>query len=336
MLIEAKYYQKIDDNKVKCTLCPHECILSLNKTGICKTRINKNGKLFSVAYANPCALSVDPIEKKPLNHFLPASDTFSIATAGCNLSCKNCQNSSISQVSPLQINSYDASPDEVVKMAVENNCKSISYTYTEPVVFYEYALDTAKLAHKQGLKNIIVSSGFINKQPLLELISFIDAANIDLKSFDDKKYKQMSGARLQPVLDSLIELKKAGIWLEITNLLIPTFNDDKKMIKQMCKWLFKNGFENVPLHFSKFYPTYKFIDVKPTIDKLVEEAIAIAKKEGLKYIYSGNIRGNNFENTYCAECESLLVERFGYQIVNNNLSAENCPNCGANIPGVWL
>ncbi|MEA3451023.1 MAG: AmmeMemoRadiSam system radical SAM enzyme, partial [Bacteroidota bacterium] len=257
---EAKYFEILPEKKVKCTLCPHECILSDGQVGICRARKNINGSLITLVFSNPCAVGIDPIEKKPLYHFLPGSRTFSIGTAGCSLSCKNCQNYSISQASPEETNNYLLKPKDVVSKAIENGCESISYTYTEPMVFYEYMLDTAKLAHQKNLKNIIVSSGFVNQKPLEELIPHIDAANIDLKSFDEKKYKKISSASLQPILNTLLTLKKHNVHLEITNLLIPDYTDDLKIIEKMCNWLTKNKFEETALHFSKFFPTYKLSD----------------------------------------------------------------------------
>jgi len=335
MLIEAKYYEVLTNNKVKCTLCPHRCILFSGKVGICKTRKNIDGKLYTLAHSNPCAVNIDPVEKKPLQHFHPRSQTFSIATAGCSLSCKHCQNASISQISPSEINNYSLTPQQIINQAIKRNCKSISYTYTEPFVFYEYMLETAKLANQQGLKNIIVSSGYINQEPLLELIPFLDAANIDLKSFDNKKYKQISGASLQPVLDTLIEIKKTNVWLEITNLIIPKINDSHEMINEMCKWLADNGFKNTPLHFSKFFPTYKLKNVPPTSNKKIEEAINIAQNAGINYVYSGNVQGHKNENTYCSNCGTKVIDRIGFSVTKNNLNQGKCPNCENLIPGIW-
>ena len=335
MNIEAKYYKKIQNNKVKCTLCPHECILSLEKVGICRTRKNINNKLYSLAYSNPVAVNIDPVEKKPLYHFYPASSTFSIATAGCNLSCKNCQNSTISQISPAEIDSYDLPPEQVVEMAVKKNCKSISYTYTDPVVFYEYTLETAKLAHKLGLKNIIISAGYINQEPLLELIPFIDAANIDIKSFDDNLYRKINGAKLQPVLDTLQTLNESNVWLEITYLLIPGVNNSTTMIDKMCKWLVENGFQDTPLHFSRFYPTYKMLDKKSTSLSELQKAEKIAKHNGIKYVYIGNVTGNESENTYCSNCNKIIVSRNGYSAKKVNFIDGVCGNCGESIVGKW-
>ncbi len=333
--IIAKYFEKLEDNKVKCTLCPHNCILKNNQLGICKTRINHDGILYTLAYANPVAVHIDPIEKKPLAHFLPKSDTFSIATAGCNLSCKNCQNWEISQASPLELPSYDLPPEQVVKQALNHNCKSIAYTYTDPVAFYEYTLETAKLAHKAGLKNVFISAGFINEQPLRELAPYLDAANIDLKSFDDKIYKRLNAGRLEPVLRTLKILKEYNVWVEITNLIVPGWTDDMQMIKKMAKWLVDNGFENNPLHFSRFYPTYKLLDAPATPVKTLEKAAEIAKAQGMKFVYIGNVWGHKLENTYCPHCGKLLIKRFGFNVEEINISDGKCKFCGAHIAGIW-
>lgn len=335
MEIQAKYFEILSDKKVKCTLCPHECILRIGQTGICHVRKNIDGNLISLAYSNPCAVNIDPIEKKPLYHFLPGTKTFSIATAGCNLSCKNCQNFSISQVGPTETSNYYLQPHEVVKNALENNCQTISYTYTEPLVFFEYTLDTAKIAHKNNLKNILVSAGYINPEPLKEIIPFIDAANIDLKSFDENIYKKISSAKLKPVLETLLNLKKNNVWLEITNLIIPGHTDNFEMIERMTKWLFENGFEKTPIHFSKFYPVYKLSNERSTPDSSIEKAIEIAEKNGLKFIYSGNIRGHKNENTFCTACHSILIERDGFKSKIINLKEGKCKICEEKIDGIW-
>ncbi len=335
MIIEAKYYQRLDNQTVKCTLCPHECILSLNKIGICRTRKNIDGKLVSLAYANPVAVNIDPIEKKPLHHFLPGTKTFSIATAGCNLSCKHCQNASISQVSPLDTENYNLPPDEVVEMALKKHCSSISYTYTDPVVFFEYTLETAKLAKLKGLKNVIVSAGFINPAPLKELAKYIDAANIDLKSFSNENYKKINGARLEPVLNALQILRDSRVWVEITNLLIPTINDSSELIENMCKWLVENGFADTPLHFSRFYPTYKLLDVPPTPQETIQKAIKIALNSGVKYVFSGNFYGDKYENTFCPNCGKIVVKRIGYNVTDVFIKDGKCAFCGEKIAGVW-
>lgn len=335
MIKEAFFYEKLQNKKIKCTLCPHECILSLDKFGICKTRKNIDGELFTLAYSNPCAANIDPIEKKPLYHFLPNSKTFSIATAGCNLSCKNCQNSSISQVSPTKSNNYVLSPKEVVELTIEKNCKSISYTYTDPVVFYEYTLETAKIAKQNNLKNIIISAGYINQKPLLELIPFIDAANIDLKNFDNNIYKKINGATLNPVLETLKTLRESKVWLEITYLLIPEINNSDKMLNEMCEWLAKNNFQNTPVHFSKFFPTYQLQDLYPTSLKDLNKAEKIAKKHGIKHIYIGNVKGNKSENTFCPNCKNTLITRNGFTANNIKIKNNKCIFCGEIIVGKW-
>lgn len=335
MYKEALYYSQLENNKVKCTLCPHKCILSLNKKGLCKTRQNIDGKLYSLSYSNLCAANVDPIEKKPLYHFFPGSRTFSIATAGCNLTCKNCQNSSISQVSPIEIPARKLSPKQVVELALSYSCDSISYTYTDPVVYYEYALDTAIYAKKNGLKNVLVTAGYIEQQPLKEILNYIDAVNVDLKSFSDDIYREVSGVSLTPVLNTLKTIKDSKVWLEITNLLIPTVNDSEEMLTDMCNWLKTNGFEDVPLHFSKFYPTYKLLNIQHTSTYSIEKAIEIAVKTGLKFVYSGNIHGHINEKTKCYNCGNVIIDRVGYSIKDINLKEGKCLNCGSNISGVW-
>lgn len=330
---KAMYYEKLDNNKVICKLCPHECILKPGVSGLCNARKNENGDLISMSYGKIVAVHVDPVEKKPLYHFYPGSHTFSIGTAGCNLHCKNCQNSSISQVSPMDIDFTEASPEQIVYTAIKNNCNSISYTYSEPTVFYEFMLKTAKLAHEKGLKNIIVSNGFINQEPLLELIPFIDAANIDLKCFSDSIYRDITTASLQPILNTLKTLKEQGVWLEITNLVIPNHTDNLKMIEEMCKWLSDNGFEDVPLHFSRFHPSYKMQDVPSTPLTTLEQAYSIAKKHGIKYVYLGNVNSEK-RNTICPYCNAIVVERNGFEAQTEGFTG-TCPECGKIINGNW-
>lgn len=330
---KAKYYEKLDKDKVVCTLCPHACVLESGDMGLCNARKNENGELISLTYGKLIAVHIDPIEKKPLYHFKPNSQTFSIGSAGCNLHCQNCQNSSISQKSIFEHKYKEASPEQIVNWAIQNKCNSISYTYTEPTVFYEMVLETAKIAHQKGLQNIIVSNGFINQEPLLELIPFIDAANIDLKCFHDSIYHEITTARLQPVLQTLQTLKEKGVWLEITNLVIPGFTDDFKMIEQMCDWFVSSGFEDVPLHFSRFYPSYKMSDVLPTSKETLEKAYKIAKDKGLKYVYLGNIQTDK-TNTYCPYCHAKIIERNGYQASAKSFKGK-CPKCGKKINGVF-
>ncbi len=330
--VEAQFYT-VNSDIVECTLCPHHCKLKNGQSGICKTRQAIDGKLFTLAYGNPCSLNIDPIEKKPLYHFYPASKSFSIATAGCNLGCLNCQNSSISQVSPAEISSYNLSPLEIVEQAVKYKASSISYTYTDPVVYYEYALECSKIARERNIKNVIVSAGYINEEPLRELCKYIDAANIDLKVFDNEVYRKLNKATLAPVLNTLKTLKENNIWLEITNLIIPQWTDNLDTIKRMCNWLLENGFDETPIHFSRFYPQNKLSNVSPTPVATLEKVFAIAKDSGLKYVYLGNVTGSNGENTYCHICNKLLVERNGYLIARNNIRNGACMFCGTLISG---
>ena len=320
---------------IKCKLCPQACDIEEGETGDCRTRTNVDGKLYTIAYGNPCAVHVDPIEKKPLYHFLPSSRSYSIATAGCNLACLNCQNWQISQSSPKETRNYDLMPGKVVEEAVENNCKSIAYTYSDPVAFYEYTLDTAKLARLQGIKNLMISAGYINEQPLRELAGYIDGANIDLKSFNDETYEMLNAGTLEPILNTLRILKEEGVWLEITNLIVPSWTDDMEMIRKMCGWLAEEGFEDSPLHFSRFHPTYKLKNLPPTPVSTLEEAASIAREEGINYVYIGNVPSHNSENTLCPNCGKAVVERRGFFIKSFNIKNGACMDCGTNIPGVW-
>ncbi len=334
MTHDALYWKQIN-GKVKCLLCPHACIMSELQAGLCKTRKNVNGKLVTLAYGNPVAINIDPIEKKPLYHFYPGSKTYSFATNGCNLKCLNCQNHSISQFPPANNEISGYLPSEIVKKAAENKSLSISYTYTEPVVFYEYVTNTSILARNAGIKNIIVSSGYISQKPLKEWCKWIDAANIDLKCFDNSVSLKLNGIRLSPVLKSLVDLKKAGIWLEITNLIIPGWTDSVVMLQNMCKWLAENGFENTPLHFSRFFPSYKLNMVQPTPINTLIMAYDIAKTAGLKFVYLGNVNTMDSSNTFCPKCKQDVIKRDGYNVLEINLNKNKCINCQTEIPG-WF
>ncbi len=330
----SKYY--IDTPRgVKCLICPNDCTIKENELGDCHSRINVEGKIYSIGYGNPCSINIDPIEKKPLYHFLPESKAFSIAVAGCNLACLNCQNWQISQVGPRETRNYDLMPPEVYKQAKQYECQSIAYTYSEPIAFYEYFLDSSKIAHEQGVKNVMVSAGYINENPLREVAKYIDAANIDLKSFDDEIYARLNAGKLQPILDTLKILKDEGVWLEITNLIIPEWTDDLDMIKRMCVWLYKNGFEDCPLHFSRFSPLHKLTHLPSTPVNVLNKARVIALNEGLKYVYIGNVPGSNAQNTVCPKCKKIAIERKGYRILQNNIINGKCSSCNETIAGVW-
>jgi len=331
---EAIHYT-ITPRGVKCLNCPNECTLKRGETSKCRNRINVEDKLFTIAYGNPCAVHVDPIEKKPMLHFMPGSTVFSIATAGCNLACLNCQNWEISQSSPKKTENYDLMPARVVEECLANNCKAIAYTYSEPTTFYEYVHDTARLAREQKILNVYKSSGYINQKPLRQLCQYIDAANIDLKSFSDRIYISLNSGKLQPVLDSLLVLKSEGIWLEITNLVIPGYTDDMGMITRMCNWLVKNNLDECPLHFSRFTPLYKLTQLPATPVSTLVQARKTAMDAGMKFVYIGNVPGTDFENTYCPACKKLVVERKGFRVLQQHLSGSACAYCGAKIAGRW-
>ncbi len=286
---ECRYYQLLDDGVVRCLLCPHHCRIPNGKTGICRSRRNHDGILVSEVYARPCSLAIDPIEKKPLYHFYPHTKCLSIACTGCNLRCMNCQNHEISQASPEQVRYYKLTPEQVVDLCIEHHCPGIAYTYTEPLTYIEYILDIAKLAHEKGLWNILVTAGYVCEEPLNDLLPYLDAANIDLKSFSDEIYQRVSGARLSTVLDTILAMRDAGVWIELTNLLIPGVNDDMEMIRQMCRWMNDNNLSDTPLHFSRFFPQYRMKDIPPTPVSTLKQAQKIAQEEGILHVYLGNV-----------------------------------------------
>jgi pyruvate formate lyase activating enzyme len=328
-------YQEETARGIMCRICPNECVLKEGELSKCNNRKVRNSKLYTLAYGNPCTAAVDPIEKKPLYHFLPGSRAYSIATAGCNLVCLNCQNWSISQTSPDKTRNYELMPEQVVSESAKNKCASIAYTYSEPNTFYEYVFETATIARHEGVKNIMKSNGYINAEPLRNLCSVIDAANIDLKAFTESTYLKLTGGKLQPVLDSLKVYKEMGVWLEITNLVIPGWTDNLDDIGIMCKWLSENGFRNTPVHFSRFYPIYKLEQLPPTPVEVLNSACRIAKEEGLKYVYTGNVPGNEVSDTICPACNSTLIVRQGFRIVSNLITGGKCTKCGQTIEGVW-
>jgi len=288
-----------------------------------------------LGYGNPCSLAVDPIEKKPLFHFLPGRKILSMAMAGCNFRCLNCQNWEISQSSPDDFKKYDLTPEEVLNLAEEHHVDCIAFTYTEPTVFYEYVFDVSKVARDRGFKTVMVSNGYINKKPLLELCPYLDAVNVDLKCIRDDIYRSLSGGHLQPVIDTLKILKAQGVWLEITNLLVPGISDRSDMIHEMCDWLVRNGFEDTPLHFSRFFPAYKLNQLTPTPENILLQAKKMAEAAGIKYVYIGNDLNLNGENTFCPKCKRMAVERSGYVVRQNAVQNGVCDFCGERIPGVW-
>jgi pyruvate formate lyase activating enzyme len=336
-LKEAMFYEKLDDNLVNCNLCAHRCRkIADSKRGICGVRENKGGKLYSLVYGKIIARSIDPIEKKPLFQFLPGSLSYSIATLGCNFRCDNCQNYDISQLPKIRntIIGQETKPEEIVESAKSNNCKSIAYTYSEPTIFFEYAYDVAKLAQKEGLKNVFVTNGYTTHEALQKIGPYLDAANIDLKSFSDDFYRNNCGARLEPVLEAIKLYKKLGIWTEITTLIIPTLNDKEEELRQIAEFI-KGVGKETPWHISQFHPTYKLIDLPRTPVETLRKARQIGLETGLRYVYEGNVAGETGENTFCHNCGKILIRRFGYKIQENNIQNLNCPQCGTKIDGVY-
>lgn len=331
---KALFFKKLKEKTVQCTLCPHFCVIKNLETGICNVRKNINGELYSTVFGKPVSLAIDPIEKKPLFHFFPGSLAFSFGTYGCNLDCKNCQNFEIAKGIP-EDQDLVVSPKKIVELAKESKSKSIAYTYTEPTVFYEYVLETAKLAKKAGIKNVLVTNGFINKEPLLKLIPFIDAANIDLKG-NEKHYVSICAGKQKPVLETIRLLHKKGIFIEITNLIIPSINDSDKDIQAICKFiatLSKNS-KDIPLHFSAFFPTYKLTNLRETNRETLVRAKAIASKAGLNYVYLGNVSGAA-EDTICPSCKKIVTKRNGFFVEQNDLKKGKC-SCGKKIPGTFV
>jgi pyruvate formate lyase activating enzyme len=316
-LHEALYYRKIDEKRrlLGCLLCPRACTIAEGHTGFCRARKNIGGALYSLGYSQPCAIHIDPVEKKPFFNVLPRTLSLSIASAGCNLRCKFCQNWQISQISPLEATNRYMPPEKLVDEAQLRGCKSLAFTYTEPTNFYEYMYDAAKIARTRGILNVQHSNGYINPGPLIELCKYLDAANIDLKGFSSSFYRTMCEAELEPVLETIKTMKKSGVWVEITNLVITGHNDDPQMITRMCEWIRQNVGADVPVHFSRFFPMYKLTGVQPTPLAALERARECGLKAGLKFVHIGNVPGNPAENTYCPGCKKILIKRTGYNIL---------------------
>jgi pyruvate formate lyase activating enzyme len=321
---------------VQCELCPKYCLIEKGQSGECRIRVNLDDTLLAVTYGHPCALHLDPVEKKPLFHFLPGSGILSLATAGCNLHCKNCQNWEISQANPENVQAYSLTPSTLVENALEKKIPSIAYTYTDPFAYYEYTLETAKLAREKGLKNVLVTAGYLNEKPLKNLLPSIDAANIDLKAMSDRFYRDVCGGTLSPVLNTLVLTREAGILLEVTNLLIPTLNDRDRQIRELTDWIVRNLGVDTPLHFSRFYPQYRMKNLPPTSAETLNRARQIALDTGLRYVYIGNILTNEGENTYCPSCKKMLVRRERYRILENRIQEGRCADCGERIHGTWI
>jgi len=333
---EAMYYRKLGkgDKKVQCNLCPHFCVIENGEVGKCHVRQNVDGKLISMVYGRPCSIAVDPIEKKPLFHFLPGENVLSIATAGCNLSCLHCQNADISQVNYEEVPSQKISAKEIVAKTEKANAKIISYTYTEPTVFYEYMVDIATLAKKQRIRNTAVTDGFINKLPLKKICKLWDGVNVDLKSVENDFYEKVCGGKVAPVLETLKIIKEQGVWLEITNLIIPEYNDDLYSIRKLISWVVNNLGYDTPIHFTAFFPTHKLLNIPPTPINMLKKARKIALDAGVNYVYTGNVHNEEGENTYCPNCKKPVIIRDGFKVIENKLKQGKC-KCGGKIAGIW-
>ena len=333
--IEARFYEKLPYKKIKCKLCPRECVIDDHERGYCGVRENRGGTYYSLVYSRVCSAHVDPIEKKPFFHFLPGTMAFSIATAGCNVNCKMCQNWEISQSRPEQVENTYLPPKSVPALAQRNNCVSIAYTYSEPVVFCEYVLDTAEAGRAAGVKSAVVSGGYIQEEPLKQLCRRVDAIKIDLKAFSEKFYKEVVNGELKPVLNTLVAIRKQGTWNEIVYLVIPTLNDSDQEFKSLARWVKTELGPDVPLHFSQFHPEYLLKNLPPTPVATLERAKAICDAEGLHYVYIGNIPGHPAESTYCPKCRRVVVERAGFAVRAMHLNRGKCKFCQQVIPGVW-
>ncbi|MEW5948427.1 MAG: AmmeMemoRadiSam system radical SAM enzyme [Thermodesulfobacteriota bacterium] len=335
---EAMLYVKEEEQKVRCNLCNHHCLIMPGKHGICDVRENRDGVLYSLVYGQVIARHIDPIEKKPLFHFYPGSKSYSIATVGCNFHCLFCQNYEISQMpkDEKRIAGEPFPPEEVVAAAEKLKCQSISYTYTEPTIFFEYAYDSARLGNERGIKNVFVSNGYMSQEAIQTIQPYLHAANIDLKAYSEKFYKEICGAKLMPVLETLKVMKKLGIWVEVTTLIIPTLNDSEKELQEIAAFIRTELGPETPWHVSRFHPMYRLTSVPSTPVQTVLKAREIGLKAGLHYVYSGNIPGEGGENTYCHKCSALLIERLGFTILQYNVIDAKCPKCHAAVHGVGM
>ena len=332
---EAMFYKKMDGQNVQCLLCPRECTISEGKRGFCRNRENQKGKLYTLVYGKPSVVDIGPIEKAPLYHFVPGHFRFCLTCASCNLRCKYCQNWHLSQSSSEDQNCYSYTPEAIVTQAKKQGLTSISFTYTEPTVYYEYLYDISVIAKQMGIRTSIVSNGYINREPLLKLLTALDAVKIDLKGFSEKFYKEVCSATLKPVLESLTTVKKEKVWLEIVNLIVPTLNDDTKMIDEMCQWIKENLGVDTPLHFTRFFPNYKLTHLSPTPISTLESAYEIAKKNGLRYVYIGNVPGHIRNSTFCPSCNRKVIHRTNFDILDMNVIDGKCKFCSFHIQGKW-
>lgn len=334
-VIEARFYEKLAHKKIRCLLCPRECVIDDRERGYCGVRENRDGTYYSLVYSRPCTYHVDPIEKKPLFHFYPGSKAFSIATAGCNLNCKFCQNWEISQVRPEQIRSIYMPPKKTAQLAANNDCLSIAYTYSEPTIFFEYMEDTAIAGKENNVKSVVITAAYISEKPLVQLCGRVDAIKVDLKAFSEKYYREIVNGELKPVLHSLEIMRKLNVWTEIVYLVLPTLNDSDKEFRELSRWIKTNLGSDIPIHFTRFHPYYLLKNLPPTPLKTLDRAWKIARSEGLQYVYIGNVPGHPAENTYCPQCNQTVVLRTGFFIKEINIINGRCSKCNHEIAGIW-
>jgi len=332
---EADFYHRLDGELVACDLCPRRCVIAPGQRGFCRVRENRDGSLYSIVYGKPCTVNKEPIEKAPFFHFLPGRQRITLATAGCNQACKYCQNWELSQARPEELQSYDLSPSEVVSLAVKEKAPIICFTYTEPVVFYEYMMDIARLARAEGIRTAVVTGGYVNPEPLKQLCSAVDAIKIDLKGFTPDFYRNVCGSTLEPVLEACRIVSQSGTHLELVNLVVPALNDDTVTMRRMCRWIRDNVGDTVPVHFTRFHPEYRLQNSPPTPAATLDRAVSIAKAQGLRFVYVGNVPGSPAENTYCPACGKMLVRRSGYSVAENSIRDDKCSFCSEHIAGVW-
>jgi len=336
--MEAYLYESLKDNEVKCNLCNHRCNIKNGRRGICGVRENRGGVLETLVYGRVVARHIDPIEKKPLFHFLPGSLSYSIATVGCNFKCRFCQNADIAQMPSDRkgrIVGDSFTPEDIVDEAIKGDCKTIAYTYTEPTIYFEFAYDTAKLAAEKGIRNVFVTNGYMTEEALQMIHPFLDAANVDLKAFTEEFYMKTCKARLVHVKETLKRMKYLGIFVEVTTLIIPGLNDDRRELENLATFLVDALGAETPWHISRFHPTYKLTDHPPTPVETLIRARDIGIKAGLRYVYIGNVPGENGEKTFCYRCNGLLIDRWGFYVQDNRIKNGKCPDCGAAIDGVW-
>jgi len=335
-LKEASFYRQLENGRVQCELCPNRCILKPGQRGICQVRQNIDGKLYSLVYGRPVSRAVDPIEKKPLYHFLPGAKVYSLATAGCNLDCQYCQNWEIAHRAPEDVQAVNRTPAQIVQEALDNQATVIAFTYNEPTVWYEYMLDIAKLAKQKGLKTVSITAGYINPEPLKQLLPYLDAVKIDLKAFNSETYQKLIRGNLEPVLRNIKIIHQSGTWLELVNLVVPGYTDDLGEIEQMCRWIKDKVGEEIPLHLSRFWPKYKLLNLPPTAEQTLKEARKVCLAVGLKYVYTGNIDDPEGSITYCPDNGQPLIVRKGYFVEKNLIDPSGyAPGCPSKIPGVW-